>query len=118
MNDAEVRSAWLQRLSEDVARAIENKQSGDALVAVAARYRSLPLQERVIVHQLLADQLASQDETVRFLALALIDDFRITSALPALRRLADWLERQRSPGAPYEWAKVNRIIGQLSIGGN
>ena len=60
-------------------------------------------------------RLASKDETVnRFDTLALVREFRITVALPALRVLAGWLEPQHSPGAPYEWAKVNRLIGVLT----
>ncbi len=56
-------------------------------------------------------------ESRRFLPLSLIREFRIVSALPALRVLADWLETQDTPGAPYEWAKVNRVIGDLVVGG-
>jgi hypothetical protein len=50
-------------------------------------------------------------ESARFLPLFLIREFGIVSALPALRVLADWLETQDTPGAPYEWAKVNRVLG-------
>ncbi len=96
------------------ARAMANKQSQDAVLAMAGRYRSLSDSDRAIVDALLAEQLTSEDETVRFDAIALIADFKISSALPALRRLADWLESQPFPGAPYEWAKANRLIGQLA----
>jgi hypothetical protein len=41
---------------------------------------------------LLIEQMASEDETVRFDALALVREFRIAAALPALRGLADWLQ--------------------------
>lgn len=114
MMTAEVRDLWLQRQGEDLARAVEHKQSHEALLSITARYRGLSVGDRVVVDQLLAEQLTSEDETVRFIALALIQDFKIRPALPALRQLADWLEAQTSPGAPYEWAKVNRIIGELA----
>jgi hypothetical protein len=96
------------------ARAVARKQSHEAVLVLIERYRVLSEEERVVVDQLLCDQLASEDETVRFDAVALIHEFRITAALPALRSLADWLEAQHSPGAPYEWAKVNRLIGLLA----
>jgi len=96
------------------ARAVANKASQEALLAMAERYRSLPEDERGIVDQLLSDQLASDDETVRFDSLALIREFRIVAALPALRALAESLQQQQSPGAPYERAKVDRLIGALS----
>lgn len=111
---ADVRDLWLQRQREDLARAIENKQTHEALLSITARYRGLSTDDRAVVDELLAEQLGSADETVRFIALALIQDFKIRSALPALRKLTDWLETQTAPGAPYEWAKVNRIVGALA----
>jgi hypothetical protein len=113
MTGADVRSAWLQMRDEVSARAITNKQSQEAVLVMADRYRSLAPDDRVVVDGLLSEQLASEDETVRFDALALIREFRIAAALPALRALADWLETQHWPGAPHERAKVNRLIGVL-----
>jgi hypothetical protein len=94
--------------------AIASKQSQDALAQLESHYRLLTVEERVIVDQLLAEQVRSDDENVRFDALALVDNFKIGSAAPALRGLADWLERQGHPGAPYEWAKVNRILANVT----
>jgi hypothetical protein len=99
--------------AEVSARAIANKRSQEAVLVMADSYRSLAPDDRVVVDELLSEQLASEDETVRFDALALIREFRIAAALPALRGLANWLETQDWPGAPYEWAKVNRLIGVL-----
>ena len=113
MNGPDVRGAWLKMREEVSARAIANKQSHEAVLAMAARYRSLSDSDRATVDELLAEQLISEHETVRFDAIALVADFKITSALPALRRLAGWLESQQFAGAPYEWAKANRVIGQL-----
>jgi hypothetical protein len=114
MSGADVRTDWLRMRDEVSASAMANKQSQEAVLVMIERYRLLSEEERVVVDQLLCEQLASDDETVRFDALALIHEFRITAALPALRTLADWLEAQNSPGAPYEWAKVNRIIGRVT----
>jgi len=114
MSSADVRQAWMRFRDEVSARAMENKQSQEAVLALAARYRSLSGEERIVVDDMLAEQLGSEDETVRFDALALIADFEIRSTVPALRRLADWLESQAWPGAPYEWAKVNRVIRALT----
>src|SRR4249920_1938356 len=97
---ADVRESWL-RFQDDVsARAVENKQSSEVLLALGARYRSLSGDERGVIAQLLAEQLGSDAETDRFDALALIAEFKVRPALPALRRLADWLEEQTTPGAP------------------
>lgn len=114
MSAAAVREAWLAMWEEVSERAIANKESQDALRVLSVRYSALSPEDRLVVDELLAELLASGDETMRFDALALIRQFKITSALPALRRLAGWLEGQTWPGAPYEWAKVNRVIGALA----
>lgn len=113
MNEAAVRDRWLLRQREDIARANEYKSPQDALRWMIARYRTLTDEERPVVDRVLAEQLGSEDESIRYLAGALVENFRIVSALPALRVLADWLETQQWPGAPYEWAKVNQVIGVL-----
>jgi len=48
------------------------------------------------------------DTARQFDALALIDHFKIVSALPALRDLARRFEAADGPSAPYDWAKINR----------
>ena len=76
-----------------------------------ARYRKLSEQERRSVDGLLVEQVDSDDKNVRFDAFAVIREFRIVSALQALRALAERLERDSSTGAPEEWSMVNRLIG-------
>jgi len=116
MSDEQVRQSWLRfrRSVSDEAEAM--KQSQAALFALFERYRRLPVGERHVIDRLLADDVQSDDEGRRFDALAIIREFRIVSALPALRALAARLENASEPSAPYEWAKVNRTIGLLDQG--
>lgn len=109
----EVRDLWLKRQREDLLLAHQAKQPNEALANIASRYRRLSSEDLDVVNGLLAEEVVSDNETSRFVALALIREFKISSALPALRQLADRLETQASPGAPYEWAKVNRLIATL-----
>lgn len=55
--------------------------------------------------------LLSGDPKRQYDALALMQDFSIVTALPALRALADRFEQADTPSAPYDWAAVNRVIG-------
>ena len=122
-DDAAVRAAWVLFCETTIAAAAARKDSQAVLLVIAARYRELSDEDRVIVDRLLGEELALDEpvadqpwyagENARFLPLFLIREFRIVSALPALRVLADWLETQNTPGAPHEWAKVNRAIGKL-----
>lgn len=113
MKTTGVRAAWLREREEISARAIREKNSQSAIRVMANRYQSLVPSDQQIIKGLFIDQLSSGDETVRFDALALIREFRITEAAPALRRLAERLEGENTPGAPYEWELVNRIRGSL-----
>jgi hypothetical protein len=110
MSASKVREDWVTMQAEVIREAIRNKQSQEAIGAMAARYQSLPSVDRIIVDELLAEQVLAQDEPTRFAAIALIGRFNIVSARPALERLATHLESDRSPGAPYEIAKVDRLI--------
>jgi hypothetical protein len=117
----EVRASW--RNYCDQVETAAGKDPNSVPPRIAEQYQRLSKDDRAVVDRLLAEQLQPkdpapdepwyEDENVRFIPEFLIDEFRITSALPALRALANWLESQDTPGAPYEWAKVNRIIGKL-----
>ena len=89
------------------------KEPQEALRALAVMYRGISAEERLEVDQLLAEQLASRYSSERFDALSVISDFKISSAVPALRRLADWLETETRPMAPYERDKVIGIIDNM-----
>jgi hypothetical protein len=113
----------LRYCEETSDRAAASKDPNAALPIIAAMYAQLSDDERAVINELLVEQLAPDEpvagapwsvgESARFLPLFLIREFGIASALPGLRVLADWLETQDTPGAPYEWAKVNRVIGVL-----
>ena len=77
---------------------------------MADRYRNLPPDQRLVVNELLAEALSSNNETMRFDALALIEEFGISSASSALRTLHERLVASKDPGAPYQRAKVERIL--------
>lgn len=112
----DVRAMWARFRDEVDGIAQASKQSHAAVLELSRRYRLLDPQERAVVDELLAEWVESEDETMRFDALALVDAHGIRSAVPALRRLAARLEESTAPGAPYEWAKVNRVIALLGTG--
>jgi hypothetical protein len=72
-------------------------------------YRKFDAEERRMADQVLTEWVLSEDENVRFDALALIDDFKIARAVPALKALAGRLASSRAPGAPHELQKLDRI---------
>ncbi len=113
MSDSTVRRDWETFWQEVDQTYQEAKDSQGALLALSDRYRRLSPNERNVVDRLLADKLASPDENIRFDALALVGEFKIRSTEPQLRSLAARLEAEMTPGAPFELAKVNRILNQF-----
>jgi hypothetical protein len=109
-----VRERWLEGWSELNHRSRAAKDSQSAVLALAERYRSLDPDERGIVDEMLGAAVLSDEEWRRFDALALIDEFRIASALSSLRMLTRKLETAADPGAPYELKKVHRIMFRLT----
>ena len=85
------------------------------LLDLSREYKLRSEEERNVIDALISEWVNSDDETKRFDAVALIGEHRIQSALPALGKLVEALDRSNAPGAPYESAKVTRVIGQLTV---
>jgi hypothetical protein len=77
-------------------------------------YRKFDVSEQGMANKVLAEWALSSDEGMRFDALALIDEFKIKQAIPALNELAQRLLSSKAPGAPYELEKAKRIVADLS----
>ena len=103
--------AFWDRLDQE---ADQSKDSQLALNQLQSTYASLDLGEQELAQQVLSAWVESGDSHRRFAALAMIDRLGLRSALPALRRLGEVYEHSEGPSAPYDWAKVNRIIGRLT----
>ena len=107
------REKWRAVWAEVDRRHQESKDSQGALLELYERYALLDEAERKEVNQLLIEALEAGSETQRFDALAIINQFRIVDALEELRRLAVRLQHKDDPAAPFDLAKVNRIISRL-----
>lgn len=86
---------------------------GEALTAELAQYRALSPEERATIDALAIEELRSPEEGVRYDYLALIREFRLVAAVPALEELAARLGRQEGAPAAYERKFVLGIIDQL-----
>ena len=90
------------------------KDSYHALEQLRALYQKFDTGERAMADQVIAEWALSEDESTRFDAQALIDDFKIRSALPALEKLVMRLAASKAVGAPHELELVNRLIADLT----
>jgi hypothetical protein len=89
------------------------KDSYLALDRLHNLYEKFSSEERAMANEVLHEWALSDDEGLRFDALALIDDFKISSAVPALKVLADRLVSSSAVGASFELHKVDRILKDL-----
>lgn len=89
------------------------KFSHEAVLRLADYYRHLDDDDRRVVNETLASWVLEGDERRRFDALALIDEFRIRSALPALEADLARLTGAVGPSVPTDRAKLERIIADL-----
>jgi hypothetical protein len=99
--------------TETDAREIARKNSQGALLDLIAHYEQLDARDRSFADRVLSEWIGSTNERKRFDALAMIDRFRIRSALAPLRLLASEIETRKDHEAPYELAKVRRILDRL-----
>ena len=81
-----------------------------------AWYRTLDPTERSLADQVLGYWVLHGSSGQQFDALALIQEFRIRSAEPALHQLAAKLDHTPGPEAKYLGKKIQRVIGALKGG--
>jgi hypothetical protein len=95
----------------------QGKNSLRAVFDLSVVYGCLNAADQNEVNDVLIEWVLSEDETLRYDALFLVNEHQVHQAVPALRTLRDRLEDDPSgPGAPYEWAKVNGLFGRLTSG--
>jgi len=110
-------SNWREMWAEVDRRHEESKDSQGAIVELFGRYARLDKQGRADADGALFEALHGEDETKRYDALAIINEFQLSEAIPHLRELAARLQLTDTPGAPFELAKVQRILHKLQPAG-
>jgi hypothetical protein len=90
------------------------RDSYHSLDRLCALYHKFDPEERAMADQVIAEWALSDDENTRFDAQALIDEFKIRSALPALEKLVMRLAASKAVGAANELELVNRFIADLT----
>lgn len=109
------RGRWEELRSALDREACDQKNSQLVLHQLSDEYQSLTPRDQKVVDRVLAEWASSSDEAKRFDAIALIREHEIASAIPALREVAHALLRSKEPGAPFEIAKIERVIGKLVL---
>ena len=100
-----------RRSADDDAKSLKDPYV--TLEKLRALYGKFDDVERRMADQVLSEWALSEDEGLRFDALALIDDLKIDTAVPVLHKLATRLSSSKAPSAPYDLKKVHRIIAGL-----
>jgi hypothetical protein len=105
--------AYRQAVHEEASKF---KYSHLAVERLFALYQKFDAEERRMADQVLTEWVVSEDPGMRFDAKALVHEFEIVKAIPALQQLAQRLASSRAVGAPGELEVVDRIIGDLTRG--
>lgn len=115
LEEFRVEMASYRQRADDEAKALKDPYV--TLEKLRALYLKFDDDERQMANQVLSEWTLSDDESLRFDALALIDDLKIDTAVPALQRLVKYLGSSTEPSAPYELKKVHRILAGLAASG-
>jgi hypothetical protein len=83
-----------------------------------AWYRALDPTERSLADQVLGEWVLNGTSGQQFDALAIVQEFRIRSAEPALHQLAAKLDHPPGPEAKYLGKKVQGVIDALKADGD
>jgi hypothetical protein len=112
LDESRLEMASYRRSADDDATLLKNPYI--ALERLCVLYGRFDDTERQMADQVIGEWALSADQELRFDALALIDDLKIGSTIPALQKLAARLASSAAPSAPYELKNVHRIIAGLS----
>jgi len=115
LNEFRLEMESYRRSVDDEARVL--KDSEVALERLRKLYENFDSTERQMADQVLAEWALSEDEGLRFDGLALIYEFDVRTAIPALIELAKRLTSSVAPSAPYELKKIERILVKLKVPG-
>jgi len=97
---------------------IEKKESHGAVMELMKLYRRFDDDEQRMAREVIVEWLRSPEPRKQFDALALVDEFLMVDALSTLRELQAEAEERTDHEAPYDWARLNRIVGRLSEAGD
>lgn len=102
---------WLEATRQELLDlAIARKDPQAILNDLLILFEQLSPHQRSEADRIVATWLESSDEGKRFEAEFIVEELKIRSAVPALRRLAQSLAASADPFASSELAKVNRIL--------
>jgi hypothetical protein len=113
MTDASIRDYWIAYRDYSDEVNVASKSSPFVVLDLIKLYRTLSADERHEIDKLLEEQLGSDDASIRFDSMAVIGEFRITSAIPGLRDLAARLKDIEGPHARHEREKAQSLIQKL-----
>lgn len=113
MNFTEFRDRFEKYWSDLDRDAAARKDSHSAVFELFDFYTKLDKDERAMADRVIAEWVGSPDPRRRFDALALADQFRIAATVPNLQALEAELQERTDPEAPYELAKVRRILSRI-----
>jgi hypothetical protein len=111
--EAAARDRWRTFRDQLESEALAAKSSQEATTRLSAAYACLGEEERPAVNAELLEWLKADDEALRFDALALIREHRITAAESALDDLVRRLATDTRPGAAYRQRKISEIQRHL-----
>ncbi|HTL41187.1 MAG TPA: hypothetical protein VL294_06920 [Pseudolysinimonas sp.] len=106
-------SEW-QRFYTQVRDANRDPKSGDQVIeTLMATYARQPAADKAEINQVLSEDLESDDSLTRYDAHLVISMFEISTALPALERVASRLAGSRSVPERGEAETIRATIARL-----
>ena len=83
------------------------------LLQIKRLYESATPEGRVAMRQVIVAWLNSDDSADRYDGLWLTDELKVMAGIPRLRELLVEAEQRTDHEAPYEWSKLNGILGRV-----
>lgn len=113
MSTVDIRAWWNEEYEHIDSAARESKNSQSALFELSLKFRSLTEENKKSVTKILIQWIESEDAGRRFDAIALVSEYKLSSARTALKLLCNRLDKDKSPGAKYEKKKIITVLNNI-----
>jgi len=109
----DIKQWWTNEHDEllQLARAAKNPMS--ALFDMYERYNALTDSEKKEIDKVLIDWIEDIDEDKRFTALAMVIEYNIADAIPAMKRLANRFKNSKIPDDPIGYNERELILSKI-----
>ena len=111
----DIQQWWTQEYEYLLRAGRASKNPMSALFEMYRRYEALTNSERDQINDLLVTWVEDSNDDKRFAAHAIVEEYKIVAAIPAMGRLCERLKRCNVPDNPDGFYERQKVLGKIDV---